>query len=50
MFKAHWWDLGPVIQSDVSQKEENKHHLLILEPRKKCTDNPICIIGKEMQT
>ena len=29
LFVVRWMDLESVIQSDVSQKEENKYHMLI---------------------
>ena len=45
-------NLGPVIQSKVSQKEKNKYHILthIYGIEKDDTDKPICRTALEMQT
>ena len=45
-------NLGPVIQSKVSQKEKNKYHILthIYGIKKDYTDKPICRTALEMQT
>ena len=47
-----WMNLEPVIQSEVSQKEKNKYHILthIYEIYKNGTDEPICRAGIETQT
>ena len=43
-FAETWMDLETVIQSEVSQKEENKYHIiwLYVESRKNDTDELIC--------
>ena len=43
---------GAVIQSEASQKEKNKYHVLrhICEIQKNDTDKPICRAGIKMQT
>ena len=45
-------DLESAIQSEVSQKEKNKYHVLmhIYGIKKNDTDEPICKAGIEMQT
>ena len=45
-------NLEPVIQSEVSQKEKNKYHILthIYGIQKNGTDEPICRAGIETQT
>ena len=47
-----WMNLGPVIRSEISQKEENKHHILthVYGTEKKGTDEPICRAAIETQT
>ena len=47
-----WMNLGPVIQSEVSQKEKNKYHILThtYGIKKYDTDKPICRTALEMQT
>ena len=44
-------ELESVIQSEVSQKEKNKYHILThnVESEKNATDEPICRAGIEMQ-
>ena len=51
-FAEMWMDLESVIQSEVSQKEKNKYHLLmnIRVIQKNGTDEPVCRAGIEMQT
>ena len=43
-FVETWMDLETVIQSEVSQKEKNKYHILthICETQKNGTDEPVC--------
>ena len=53
LFVVRWMDLESVIQSEVSQKEKNKYHMLthiygIL--KKKGSDEPRGRIGIKMQT
>ena len=45
-------DLEPILQSEVSQKEKNKYHILmhIYGIQKDGTDDPMCLAAKEMQT
>ena len=45
-----WMDLEPVIQSELSQKEKNKYHVLmhLCEIQKDGSDEPICRPGTEM--
>ena len=47
-----WINLEPVIQSEVSQEEKNKYHMLILiyGVYKNGTDEPICRAEIETQT
>ena len=47
-----WVNLGPVIQSEISQKEENKRHILthVYGTEKNGTDEPICRAAIETQT
>ena len=47
-----WVKLGHVIQSEISQKEENKHHILthVYGIEKNGTDEPICRAAIETQT
>ena len=47
-----WVNLGHVIQSEISQKEENKHHILthVYGIEKNGTDEPICRAAIETQT
>ena len=47
-----WMNLEPIIQSEVSQKEKNKYHILMLiyGIYKDGTDEPICRAVMEMQT
>ena len=47
-----WKNLEPVIQSEESQKEKNKYHMLmhIYEIQKNGIDEPIYKDGMEMQT
>ena len=47
-----WMNLEPVIQSEVSQKEKSKYHMLthIYGIQKKGTDEPICRAATELQT
>ena len=49
---VRWMKLEPVIESEVSQKEKNKYHILvhIYGIQKNGTDEPICRAGIEMQT
>ena len=44
-----WMNLEPVIQSEVSQKEKDKYHILmnIYGIQKDGTDEPICRAAKE---
>ena len=46
-----WMDLETVIQSDVSQKEKNKYHILthICGIQKNGTDKPVCKAETETQ-
>ena len=48
-FIMMWVDLESVIQSDASQKEKNKYHILmhIYDIQKNGTDEPICRAGIE---
>ena len=50
-FELMWMDLEPVIQSEVSQKEENKYSILthIYRICKNDIDEPICREGMETQ-
>ena len=52
VFVMRWMELESVIQSEVSQKEKNKYHLLmnIRVIQKNGTDEPVCRAGIEMQT
>ena len=45
-------NLGPVTQSEVSQKEKNKYYILTHANRiqKNATDGPICKAGIETRT
>ena len=47
-----WMNLEPIIQSEVSQKEKNKYHILmhIYGIYKDGTDEPICRAAMETQT
>ena len=47
-----WMNLEPIIQSEVSQKEKNKCHILmhIYGIQKDGTDEPICRAAMERQT
>ena len=47
-----WANLEPIIQSEVSQKEKNKHHILmhIYGKQKDDTDELNCRATVEMQT
>ena len=47
-----WLNLEPIIQSEVSQKEKNKYHILMLIYGiwKDSTDEPICRAAMETQT
>ena len=51
-FVKTWMDLETVLQSEVSQKEKNKHCKLthICEIKKKGIDNDICKAEIETQT
>ena len=46
-----WMNLEPVIQSEVSQKEENKYYILrhLYRLEKNGIDEPICREGMETQ-
>ena len=46
-----WLNLEPIIQSEVSQKEKNKYHILMLIYGiwKDSTDEPICRAGIERE-
>ena len=50
-FVEMWLDLGTVIQSEVSQKEKNKYHILtnICRIQKNGTDEPVCKAEIETQ-
>ena len=50
-FPETWMDLEIVIQSEVSQKEKDKYHIisLICGIQKKCTDELICKAEIESQ-
>ena len=50
-FVEMWMDPETVIQSEVSEKEKNKDHILkhICGIYKNSTDEPICRAGIEMQ-
>ena len=50
-FAETWMDLEIVIQSEVSQKEKNKYHILthICGMYKNCADEPIYRAGIEKQ-
>ena len=47
-----WMNLEPIIQSEVSQKEEDKSHVLthLYGIWKDGTDEPVCRTATEMQT
>ena len=47
-----WMNLGPIIQSEVSQKEQNKYRILmyIYGIWKHGLDEPICRAARETQT
>ena len=47
-----WMTLEPIIQKEVSQKEENKHHVLmhLYGIQKHGPDEPICRAAVETQT
>ena len=47
-----WMNLEPIIQSELSQKEKNKYHILthIYGIQKDGTDESICKAAMEMQT
>ena len=51
LFVVRWMDLESVIQSEVSQKEKNKYHMLThirnLKKKKKFTNEPSCRAGIE---
>ena len=51
-FVDTWMDVESATQYEVSQKEKNKHHVLmyIHGIEKNGTDEPICKAGVEMQT
>ena len=50
--ELRWMKPEPIIQSEVSQKEKNKYHILthIYGIKKDYTDKPICRTALEMQT
>ena len=50
-FVETWMDLESVIQSEVSQKEKNKYHILmhICGTQKNGTDEPVCRAEIETQ-
>ena len=50
-FVETWMNLETVIQSDVSQKEKNKYHILthICGTQKNGTDEPVCRAEIETQ-
>ena len=50
-FVMMWMSLESVIQSEVSEKEKNKYHILIhvFGIKKNGTDEPICRAGIKMQ-
>ena len=50
-FVETWMDLETVIQSEVTQKEKNKYHILthICEMQKNGTDKPVCKAEIETQ-
>ena len=55
LFVVRWMDLGTVIQSEVSQKEKNKYHMLthiygIKKKKKKRSEEPRSKMGIKMQT
>ena len=47
-----WINLEPIIQSEVSQKEKDKYHILmyIYRIQKNCTEELICRAAMEKQT
>ena len=47
-----WMNLEPIIQSEVSQKEKDKYHILmyIYRIQKNCTEELICRAAMEKQT
>ena len=47
-----WMNLEPITQSEISQKEKNKYHILmhIYEIQKDGSNKPICKAAKEIQT
>ena len=50
LFVVRWMDLEYVIQSEISQKEKNKYHVLthlygILKKKRNGTDEPSCRAG-----
>jgi len=47
-----WINLGPIIQSEVSQKEKDKYRILmyIYRIQKNCTEEFICRAAMEKQT
>ena len=47
-----WMNLEPTMQSEVSQKEKNKYHMLmhIYGIKKDGTDEPVCRAAMETQT
>ena len=47
-----WMNLQPIIQSEVSQKEKDKYHILmyIYRIQKNCTEELICRAAMEKQT
>ena len=49
---VRWMNPGPVVQSEISQKEENKHHILthVYGTEKNGADEPICRAAIETQT
>ena len=53
-FLATWMDLESVIQSEVSQKEKNKYHMLThiygILKKKNCSEEPRGRTGIKMQT
>ena len=52
LFVVRWLDLEPVIQSEVSQKEKNKYHMLthIYGIKKKGSEEPRGKTGIKIQT
>ena len=54
LFVVRWMDLQSVIQSEVSQKEKNKYHMLThiygIKKKKKGSEEPRGRTGIKMQT